>query len=243
MTLNNKGKVESWGAPEQNQLGRRVVQRDMKASALRPGGVAFKRGVKITKIACGSYHSFAVDDRGRLYSWGLNNFGELGVEHGAGQDSAVVLEPTLVTSLAEYKIAQVSGGEHHSIACTEDGKLVAWGRIDGFQTGLTMDKFSEANAIYDDHGKPRILKIPTIHEGLPHIVSVACGTDNSFAVTEDGKAYSWGFSANYQTGQGETEDDIEVPTLIDNTAVRGKKIVFAGAGGQFSLLASVHEDA
>ncbi|KAK7747479.1 hypothetical protein SLS53_001734 [Cytospora paraplurivora] len=243
MTLNNKGKVESWGAPEQNQLGRRVVQRDMKASALRPGGVAFKRGVKITKIACGSYHSFAIDDRGRLYSWGLNNFGELGVEHGAGQDSAVVLEPTLVASLAEYKIAQVSGGEHHSIACTEDGKLVAWGRIDGLQTGLTRDKFNEDNTIYDEHNRPRILKIPTVHEGLPHIVSVACGTDNSFAVTEDGKAYSWGFSANYQTGQGETEDDIEVPTLIDNTAVRGKKIVFAGAGGQFSVLASVHGDA
>ncbi|ROW03537.1 hypothetical protein VSDG_01273 [Cytospora chrysosperma] len=242
LTLDNKGKVESWGAPEQNQLGRRVVQRDMKASALRPGGVAFKRGVKITKIACGSYHSFAVDSQGRLYSWGLNNFGELGVENGVGEDSAVVLEPTLVETLVDYKIAQVSGGEHHSIACTEDGKLIAWGRIDGCQTGLTKDKFNENNTVYDEHGKPRILKLPTVHEGLPHIASVACGTDNSFAITEDGKAYSWGFSANYQTGQGETEDDIEVPTLIDNTAVRGTKLVFAGAGGQFSVLASVHKD-
>jgi len=74
--------------------------------------------------------------------------------------------------------------------------------------------------------------------GVPHIVSVAAGTDNSFALTDDGKAYSWGFSANYQTGQG-TEDDIETPTLIDNTAVRPKKLTYAGAGGQFSVLASV----
>ncbi|ROW01334.1 hypothetical protein VMCG_05943 [Cytospora schulzeri] len=242
MTLNHKGKVESWGAPEQNQLGRRVVQRDMKASALRPGGVAFRRGVKITKVACGSYHSFAIDDQGRLYSWGLNNFGELGIEHGAGEDGAVVLEPTLVDSLTGHRIAQVSGGEHHSIACTVDGRLVSWGRIDGCQTGLTSDKFNENNTVYDEHEKPRILKLPTVHEGLPHIVSVACGTDNSFAVTEDGKAYSWGFNDNYQTGQGETEDDIEVPTLIDNTAVRDQKIVFAGAGGQFSVLASIHTD-
>ena len=213
----------------------------MKASALRPGGISFKRGVKITKIAAGSYHSFAIDDEGSLYSWGLNNFGELGIENGAGQDSAVVLEPTRVDSLREHKIAQVSGGEHHSIACTEDGKLVAWGRIDGSQTGLTKDKFTKENTIFDDHGRPRILKVPTVHQGLPHIASVACGTDNSFAVTEDGKAYSWGFSANYQTGQGETDDDIEVPTLVDNTAVRGQKLVFAGAGGQFSVLASVHK--
>jgi regulator of chromosome condensation len=65
---------------------------------------------------------------------------------------------------------------------------------------------------------------------------VSAGTDNSFAVTTDGKAYSWGFSANYQTGQG-TDDDVEAPTLIDNTAVRGKQLVWAGAGGQFSIVA------
>lgn len=54
-------------------------------------------------------------------------------------------------------------------------------------------------------------------------------------MTSEGTAYSWGFSTNYQTGQG-TIDDIEVPTLIDNTAVRGKKLIAAGAGGQFSIL-------
>lgn len=67
------------------------------------------------------------------------------------------------------------------------------------------------------------------------MVTVAAGTDNSFAVTSDGKAYSWGFSSNYQTGQG-TIEDVEKPTQIDNTAIRGKKIVAAGAGGQFSIL-------
>jgi regulator of chromosome condensation len=71
--------------------------------------------------------------------------------------------------------------------------------------------------------------------GISDIVSVAAGTDNSFALTSDGKVYSWGFSSNYQTGQG-TIDDVEKPTLIDNTAIRGKKIVGAGAGGQFSVL-------
>ncbi|KAJ0119583.1 rcc1 domain-containing protein [Diaporthe amygdali] len=243
MTLDNKGKVETWGAPEQNQLGRRVVQRDMKASALRPGGLSFKRGIKIAKIACGSYHSFAIDDLGRLYSWGLNNFGELGLDQNAGEDDATVLEPTLVESLADYSIAEVSGGEHHSIACTDDGRLLAWGRIDGNQTGLTADKFNDANTIFDEHEKPRILSAPTVHEGFPAVASVACGTDNSFAITREGKAYSWGFSANYQTGQGEQDDDVEVPTLIDNSAVHDRKILSAGAGGQFSVLTSIHQNA
>ena len=67
-----------------------------------------------------------------------------------------------------------------------------------------------------------------------------CGTDHTIAITTDGKAYSWGFSANYQTGQG-TDEDVEVATLIDNTAVRGKRLVYAGAGGQYSVLAALAE--
>jgi regulator of chromosome condensation len=58
-------------------------------------------------------------------------------------------------------------------------------------------------------------------------------------VDVDGKAYSWGFSANYQTGQG-TDDDVDETTLIDNTAIRGKKLIAAGAGGQFGILVGLH---
>lgn len=68
-----------------------------------------------------------------------------------------------------------------------------------------------------------------------NIVAVAAGTDNNFAVDSEGKVFSWGFSSNYQTGQG-TIDDIHTPTVIDNTAIRGKKIIGAGAGGQYSVL-------
>lgn len=76
--------------------------------------------------------------------------------------------------------------------------------------------------------------------GISGIVKVAAGTDHSFAITKDGKVFSWGFSANYQTGQGTTED-IKVPTLIENTAIRDRKIIFAGAGGQYSILGAEQE--
>ena len=66
-------------------------------------------------------------------------------------------------------------------------------------------------------------------------------SDGNLVITKDGQAYSWGFSGNYQTGLGVT-DDVVNATLIDNTAVRGKKLVFAGAGGQFGVLAAVHKD-
>ncbi len=248
LARDKKGKIFSWGSGQQCQLARKPIERDVQNS-LVPAGIGnltdklpSGRSTKGTpvKLACGSYHSFALDDQGRVWAWGLNNYAELGLPDEAGSDGGNVLKPTLVEALLDYNIVHIAGGEHHSLACTRDGKLLTWGRIDGNQVGLDPSTFTEANTIFDEYGKPRILKQPTVVPDLPFISSVAAGTDHSLAVTKEGRVYSWGFSANYQTGQG-TTDDIEEPTLIDNTAIREKKITWAGAGGQFSIVASVQE--
>ena len=72
------------------------------------------------------------------------------------------------------------------------------------------------------------------------VASILAAFNIEAAIDKDGKAFSWGFSANYQTGQG-TDDDISAPTRIENTAVREIKLVWAGAGGQYSIVAS-HKD-
>jgi len=169
LALDEKGKVFAWGCPEQDQLGRRCVQRDLKRSALRPGGVGFKRGTHIKKIACGAYHSFAVDDAGRVFAWGLNNFGELGLQQGAGEADASVLQATLVTALSEYHVVDIAGGAHHSLACTDDGKLLTWGRIDNHQVGLPTETLDKDDILYDERGNPRILAVPTVIPGKPRL--------------------------------------------------------------------------
>ncbi|KAK1251503.1 hypothetical protein MKX07_006982 [Trichoderma sp. CBMAI-0711] len=242
LALDHKGNVVAWGCGQQNQLGRRIIERN-KMSSLVPQGVGLPRG-KIAKIACGSYHSFAIDKDGAVWGWGLNNFGEIGVESNAGEDDAVILKPVKITFLADHTVTSIEGGIHHSLACTDKGDLFTWGRVDGYQVGFELeeiDKVDEEYVIRDERGAARILVKPTKHEKLSGIVAVAAGTDNSFAISKDGKAYSWGFSSNYQTGQG-TIDDIHVPTLIDNTATRDKKIIGAGAGGQYSVLIGLAED-
>ncbi|KAK2047998.1 RCC1/BLIP-II [Colletotrichum somersetense] len=236
LALDDKGVVVAWGCGQQNQLGRRIIERN-KLASLVPQSMGIPKG-KIDRIACGSYHSFALAKDGSVWAWGLNNFAETGIEMGAGEDDAVVLRPTVVDSLKDYKVKQIAGGEHHSLACTEDGKLLTWGRLDGHQVGIPVEELPEDRVIKDESNNPRILSKPTVVEDIAKCVYVAAGVDNNFAIDDKGEAHSWGFSANYQTGQGTTED-IETPTTIDNTAVRGKKLVFAGAGGQYSVLGGV----
>ncbi|PSN67150.1 RCC1/BLIP-II [Corynespora cassiicola Philippines] len=234
LALDKDHRVYAWGSGQQNQL------------ALLPNRVGFhdssvkKASQKMVKIACGDYHGLAIAQDGHVWAWGANNYCETGQVTNAGEDDASVLTPKIIKSLEGLNIEHVEGGGHHNIAITAKGEALVWGRCDGSQTGIPA---SQLNAIDDDtkllknHGRPKILLEPTPIPGLSNIATAACGPEHTIVINKDGKAYSWGFSANYQTGQG-TDDDIELPTLIDNTAVRDTKLTWAGAGGQYSVLAS-----
>jgi len=163
LALDSKHNVFAWGSGQQNQLGRRVVERT-RAGGLVPREFGLPRG-KIDQIASGSYHSFAVDKDGKVWAWGLNNFGECGISEGAGEDNAVIAKPTVVSDLKSYNIREISGGSHHSLACTLDGQLLAWGRCDGGQLGIAISDIPKENLVYDEHGRPRMVKQPVIVPG------------------------------------------------------------------------------
>lgn len=237
LALNQRGDVWTWGSGEQNQLGHRIVER-RKHDSLTPKLLRVASR-KIRLIGCGHDHSFAVDALKRVWVWGLNNFGQAGILNDAGRDGAIVFSIKRVESLTfpnNEIIESITGGAHHSTAVTSLGRCLAWGRMDGNQMGLSVSKIPEEDIIYDDREKPRILIKPTAVSGVGEVVHVANGTDHNIAINGGGQAYSWGFNVNYQCGQG-IIDDIILPTLVDNTAVRGKKLSWAGAGGQFSILA------
>ncbi|KAI1811973.1 RCC1/BLIP-II [Poronia punctata] len=235
------GKVWTWGSGGQYQLGRKPITRHGGPTAtLRPEpcGMFGKRHYAVS-IAAGSYHSFYIDNAQRVWSWGLNNYAQTGHYDDTGKDDAMVLQPKMVESLEDAKVESIVGGEHHSVACTSEGRVLTWGRVDGHQVGQPADLFNEDNAVFDENKRPRILLTPS---RVPDIDAkfVAAGVDTSFIIDKEGRVYSWGFSANYQTGQG-TTDDIEVPTLIDNSAIRDREMVWAGAGGQYSIVAAKHD--
>lgn len=220
-------------------MARRVVSRTA-VGALIPREFGLQRK-KIVHIGCGDYHSFAVDAKGAVYSWGLNSFGQTGVPKDEETVENAIATPTLVKSLTEYDIKQIAGGAHHTLACTTTGQVLVWGRIDGDQGGVEIEDMPKEHLYLDEHGKPRFLVKPNV---VPDIegVYVATGPDTCLAIDKEGKAYTWGFSSNYQTGQG-TATDVTEATWVDNTAVRGKKIVCGGIGGQFGVLGGIHEPA
>lgn len=245
--------MHTWGAPEQCQLGRRVVQRDARASALRPAGVAFPRGVRVRSVAAGAHHSFAIDEDGRAWAWGLNNYGQLGVAAVPGDDAgaAVVLQPTLVEAPRPdlqnlpplpdgRRVVSAVGGEHHSLFLYDGGEVFSVGRASGHQLGLPEGHFTPENTIFGEHGEPRILH-KAARLGVPQAKVIAVGADSNLVVTHEGAVYAWGYNDNFQCGVGETVGDVIIPTQLTCGLLQNRWVQTAGCGGHYGILASHHD--
>ncbi|KAF2424902.1 putative Ran exchange factor Prp20/Pim1 [Tothia fuscella] len=240
LALDNKGIVYAWGSGQQDQLGRRLVQRHAEVNLL-PTPIALPKRGKIVSIAAGPNHSFAVTNDGEVWSWGLNSFAQTGIPYPETVDNDIVTGPTKVTSLKGHIITMMAAGGQHSLALTRDGTTLSFGRMDNFALGLDSSKLpldDDTVVRKDENGKPRVLFQPTALKDVPTARFISCGTDHNIVITKSGKAYSWGFNESYQCGQGGEESNIKVPTLIGNGALKDQELVWAGCGGQFSVLSS-----
>jgi alpha-tubulin suppressor-like RCC1 family protein len=128
LALTQGGKIYAWGDPESGKLGRVLNTRNKDQQALMIEKVGARDAVN---IFAGNHHSFYVNKRGALYSWGLNNHGQLGLGHKENTSQpSLVLPP-----LQGQEVVMLAGGEHHSIAVTAEGKVFCFGRNDEGQCG------------------------------------------------------------------------------------------------------------
>lgn len=157
LALTSKGTVFSWGCDEQNQLGRRRAGRHYQSHLLVPELCALPPGIR--DVGVGLYHSFAIHRQGDVYAWGSNNFGQTGVTKSAGQNDAIVAYPNKVSDLKRHApLVSIFGGKDHSLAITEHGECLIWGRIDNKALGIALEDTPPAEIIHDTYGRPRILK-------------------------------------------------------------------------------------
>ncbi|KAI5291220.1 hypothetical protein KEM54_005814 [Ascosphaera aggregata] len=247
LALAQDGTVYSWGDGAQGQLGRQLQPRSSRLkeqapsldeASLTPHPLPFPKR-KIVSIHAASNHAFAIDKTGGVWAWGLNNYSQTGISEHAGESEANIDVPRRVTSLKDYHLKMIDGGSQFSIGLTEDGRCLTWGRMDGSQIGVDFKNLAlddDKQVMKDERGKPRIMLKPA-NVDIRNCTWVAAGSDHSIAVAKDGKAYAWGFNEGYRCALGDDSiDDVVEPHRIENKLMKDKIIVWAGAGGQYSLV-------
>lgn len=100
-----------------------------------------------------------------------------------------------VKALSEYKIANISAGQLHSGAVTEEGKVFTWGHNPDTR-GLRKLQF------YKKSKRPKNDLLPKLCEDLAHlnIKQISCGISHSLVLDEDGIAYAGGSNEEGQLG-------------------------------------------
>lgn len=119
-------------------------------------------------------------------------------------------------------VKAITGGQHHTLLLTNDNKCFAIGRHDYGRLGIEgiendIDTLAAIKAL--DNVK---------------VTQLECGECVSFAVTDDGKVYSWGMGSNQQLGLGSDDDQLK-PTLLTGAQVKERQVISASSGGQHTL--------
>ncbi|CAH8641730.1 unnamed protein product [Heterobilharzia americana] len=126
LALNNLGHVYTVGRPDYGRLGLGCDLSSSKVSVSKPTRVRGPLGYCVCSlVGCGEACSFAVDQNGNGYSWGMGSNHQLG--HGSGDDDC--WEPELIVGkqLENRRILMVDAGGQHTLilACptVPPGKL------------------------------------------------------------------------------------------------------------------------
>lgn len=141
-------------------------------------------------LAGGAYHSVVVKPDGTVWTFGLNNYSQLG-------DNTTTTRRTPIQVSGLANIAAVAAGSYHTLALANDGTVWAWGDNSVGQLG---------------DGSTTIRRTP-VSLALTSVVAIAAGEYHSIALDSSGNVYTWGRNLNGQLGNGTTTQS-NTPMLV-----------------------------
>ncbi|XP_030046534.1 probable E3 ubiquitin-protein ligase HERC6 isoform X2 [Microcaecilia unicolor] len=226
----SRGHIFAWGAGSEGQLG--IGQ--FKEQSLIPKRIDGIFNVKVIQVTCGHYHSIALLKDGRVFSWGQNNHGQLGLGKGINSQAS----PQRVTSLEGIPLAQVAAGGAHSFALSLSGAVFGWGRNIAGQLGF--------NHVGQKAGQFKPYSVAAL-QNLGAIY-ISCGDEHTAVLTRDGSVFTFGDNAYGQLGHSPTSQSagpqkIEIDGLVSQIACGSyHTLAFVFTSGQIVSVGRGHFD-
>jgi alpha-tubulin suppressor-like RCC1 family protein len=196
----------TWGIDSFGHLGINIGPGNSRCTPV----TTFAGGTDWKQVSTGTSNIVAIKTDGTLWTWGLNNYGQLGANLGN------TLRCTPVTTFAggtNWK--QVSCGNYQTMAIKTDGTLWTWGLNNRGQLGIN-------NAI-------QISTPVTTFAGGTNWKQVSCLTNTTAAIKTDGTLWTWGDNNLGQLGINNTTTPICTPVTTFAGGTNWKQ-VFGGSG-------------
>ena len=178
LALKSNGTVWAWGRNNSGQLGNGTTGTAI-VSPLQVNELT-----NVAAIAGGQNHSLALKSDGTVWTWGRNEYGQLGV----GTLAGFSFVPVQVTAISG--VIAIARGYSHSLALKSDGTVWAWGQNDYGQLGIGTS------------GSAVSKNIPVQVTELCDVIAIAGGYGHSLALKSDGTVWAWGRNGSGQLGDG-----------------------------------------
>jgi alpha-tubulin suppressor-like RCC1 family protein len=221
VVLADDGNLYAWGLNTGGQLGNTTAVSSSVPVAVKMSGAL--AGKTISRLSVGGDHSVVLTADGLVYSWGMNDRGQLG--DGTLVNSTEPVALSTGTLLAGKTIAGVCAGGKFTLVATTDNMLFAWGHNSTGQLGnnSTTDSRVPVAVVMNGVLSGKVLK------------QISTGIDHVQVLTQDGLVYSWGSGASGQLGNGSSAQSL-VPVAVTTTgALSGKVISSVTSGGSYAL--------
>ena len=188
LALAGAGDVYAFGANDSGQLG--LGDRAPRDSPAYVAGEFLVGAEGVLRVAAGDTHSAAVTARGRVFTWGGNERGQLGHGRALLGEDALVPKPVAAMDAAGHPALSVACASKAVVALFGSGDVVAWGS--GACGAL-------GGGVSDDAPEPK--RIDPARFGNERIVAVSAGHEHFAALAESRRsAFVWGSNAKGQLG-------------------------------------------
>ena len=190
LALSAEGEAYSWGDGASGALGHGDEHRRAVPSRIKSLN-------RIETIAAGDEStSAAVDEDGKLFTWGRATIENTTLPYGLGYaldaQAEFQLTPKQVEALSQDRVVGVALGHGFTLAVTDAGAVLSFGSS---HEGVLGQGSPEAEVL------PR--QIEALTQTGRRFVAVAAGEAHALALTEEGELYGWG--AGRANGHGHEE--------------------------------------
>ena len=194
LATDTQGRAWGWGSNQNGDLGN-TSDVALNSYTFTPvqamPGTNPTGGFKPVQIMAGNGHSSALDDLGRLWTWGGNSNGELGLGDTTTRTApSLVAMPANVSTFTQLTGSRVSG---NSLALDQNGSIWGWG-----QNSTGMLGTGGTGSL----NKPTRMSNPS---GIDHFVKVSAGTGHTLAIASNGSTLGWGNNSQGRLGNNATQ--------------------------------------
>ena len=163
-----------------------------------------EQGKTRAKVVGGWNHFVALKANGEVWTWGYNNYGQLGLGNtiSATTPTKTKLYDSEDTTQDVY-VTDVAAGSYHTLVLKSDGTV--WSA--GYNAYGQLGNGNTANLT-------EFVQV----QGIPgKVIAISANNSTSYALTEDGIVYGWGYNKYGQLGNNSTTNST-VPVKVQRVS-------------------------